>query len=366
MKIAYQWLAGCVLLLSAAASAHELSNAYLALQEKNGQLQGTLSLKPFDLEQQIGLDINADGNLTWQEVLLAREQIGQYLNAAVTIRHGDAPCPLTAGDVTLHNLAGQTLIQQQFITGCIAAGPLTVSYPGAVSAGSGHKLLVTSSISGEPATYMLSAQQSQISLDRQEQSAWQVATDFIYEGIIHIWIGVDHILFLVVTLLTVNLIRKQGHWHAEPAKRVIMRQTIYLVTAFTLAHSLTLTTTALGWYAPSSRWVEIGIALSVLATALNNLWPLVPRLGWITFAFGLLHGMGFASVFGELQASAAMPLVSIAAFNIGVEIGQLVIVAVLLPMLLLLRHMRAYTRMIMPATSSVIALIALSWAIQRW
>ena len=366
MKAVYQWIAGCMLLLSSGAVGHELSNAYLALQGNNGQLEGTFSLKPFDLELQVGLDKNADGNLTWQEVLVAGEQIGRYLNAAVNISQGDRDCPLSAGEITLHNISGQTLIQQHFTARCAGQGQVAVSYPGAANAGSGHKLLLTANINDEPVTYMLSAEQTRITLGQQEQSAWQVAAHFIYEGIIHIWIGVDHILFLVVTLLTVNLIRQQGHWYAEPAKRVILRQTIYLVTAFTVAHSLTLTTTALGWYAPSSRWVEIGIALSVLATALNNLWPLVHRLGWITFAFGLLHGMGFASVFGELQASASMPLVSIAAFNIGVEIGQLVIVAILLPVLILLRHARAYTRMIMPATSSVIALIALSWAFQRW
>ena len=76
---------------------------------------------------------------------------------------------------------------------------------------------------------------------------------------------------------------------AIASKKHIIKHTAWIVTAFTLAHSLTLTATALNLVSPSSRWVELGIAISVLFAALNNVWPVILRLGWLTFAFGLLH-----------------------------------------------------------------------------
>jgi hypothetical protein len=133
-----------------------------------------------------------------------------------------------------------------------------------------------------------------------------------------------------------------------------------------LAHSITLSATALGWIAPSSRWVEFGIAVSIVLTALNNLWPLVTRLSWITFGFGLLHGMGFASVLGELGLSQQYTLLSILAFNIGVEAGQFMILMALLPFLFYCRGKVWYPNYGLKLGSILIGIIAINWSIQRF
>ena len=112
--------------------------------------------------------------------------------------------------------------------------------------------------------------------------------------------------------------------------------------------------------------MELGIAISVLFAALNNIWPIVLRLAWLTFAFGLLHGMGFAGVLGELGLPADQQLLSILAFNLGVEIGQLAILAILLPVLILLRNTKLYSKGIMPVGSLLIAMMAVQWSIERW
>ena len=131
-------------------------------------------------------------------------------------------------------------------------------------------------------------------------------------------------------------------------------------------HSITLTATALDFIPLESRIVELGIAISVAITALNNMFPIIMRLGFITFGFGLLHGMGFASVFSDLNAQSGGLLMNVLAFNVGVELGQLVIVALLLPLLILLRNLRAYSKNNMPIASSIIAVIAANWILQRW
>ncbi|WP_218355050.1 HupE/UreJ family protein [Alteromonas lipotrueiana] len=354
-------------LLCQAASAHELSNGYISLKaESESTFSGAILLQPFDLHQALGLDTNNDNQLTWQEAQSQTDSIQRYAYEHVQLTADKKLCQPGTNALELHRVSGQQLIYIPLTFTCPASNNLALAYSGIFLQDPSHKLLFTFSNLQNTFTQVLTTQDNKVALDLASQSTLTTIKNFVYEGIIHIWIGIDHILFLIATLLTVNLCRHKHKWNPEHSRKEIIKQTVYLVTAFTLAHSLTLTSTALGWYTPSSRWVELGIAISVLLTALNNIWPLVRRLGFITFAFGLLHGMGFASVFAELQSTATKPLLTIASFNIGVEIGQLVIVAVLLPILLSLRFVRLYAKLIMPITSAAIAVIAINWAIQRW
>jgi hypothetical protein len=193
-----------------------------------------------------------------------------------------------------------------------------------------------------------------------------VLSRYVYQGIVHIFIGTDHILFLVVLVLTSVLIYQNGKWIPKLNNSQVVKDTAWVITAFTLAHSVTLSATALGWIVPSSRWVEFGIALSIVLTALNNLWPLVTRLSLITFGFGLLHGMGFASVLGELGLSEQHTLLSILALNIGVEAGQLMILLALLPVLFFCRSKQWYPKYGLKLGSIIIGIIAINWSIQRF
>ncbi|HEY0894444.1 MAG TPA: HupE/UreJ family protein, partial [Cellvibrio sp.] len=185
-------------------------------------------------------------------------------------------------------------------------------------------------------------------------------------GMVHIWIGIDHILFLLSLMLTCVLVRRGNQWFAQASIKRILINTTWIVTAFTLAHSITLSATALGLIQFSSQWVEVGIAISVVLVALNNIYPLVTRLGWLTFGFGLLHGMGFAGVLGELGLPADQQLLTVLAFNLGVEIGQMAIVLLLLPLFIFVRNQIWYARYALTGTSVVIALVAMQWVVDRW
>jgi hypothetical protein len=187
----------------------------------------------------------------------------------------------------------------------------------------------------------------------------------VKQGAIHIWIGLDHILFLLSLLLTCALVRRDKKWEANPNLRDIFFRTVWIVTTFTLAHSITLSATALNIIHLPSRWVEVGIAVTVALAALNNIFPIVVRLGWLTFGFGLLHGMGFAGALGELGLPADQQALTVLAFNIGVELGQIAIVLAVLPLLILTRKYYWYSRYSMTALSAVIVLIAMQWTIER-
>jgi len=364
-------------------NAHELSSGYLTLNAgEENTYSGELLLKPDDIGQVAGLDTNGNGALTWGEIHQNQPLLERYITKVLSIRVDDSPCEINLSMPNIRSVSGDSYLVSPIQVMCESDGTLGIHYDGIFEHSPTHKLLVNVNLADQSGsrsqgsskstsdntsvTSVLDTDSRSVTFDASTTSLTALFISLVYEGVWHIFIGIDHILFLVATLLTVNLVREQKQWQKEPSTSRILKHTVILVSAFTLAHSITLTATALNFIALDSRLVELGIAISVLLTALNNIYPLIVRLGIITFAFGLLHGMGFASVFADLNAQSNNLVLSVAAFNIGVEVGQLAIVAVLLPLLLWLRHFAFYAKTLMPLLSSVIAIIAINWTIQRW
>ncbi len=197
-------------------------------------------------------------------------------------------------------------------------------------------------------------------------SAWTQLRSFVGDGIGHIAAGFDHILFLVALLLPAALGRRGRTWFAVPGLSAALWNVAKTVTAFTLAHSITLSLATLHVVQLPSRLTESMIALSVLVTAIDNLVPILPPKRWVVaFLFGLMHGFGFASVLVDLDLPRSALALSLFGFNVGVEIGQLVLVAVLVPLAYLAREKRLYRRIALDGGSVVIALVALGWFVER-
>lgn len=159
-------------------------------------------------------------------------------------------------------------------------------------------------------------------------------------GIEHILTGWDHLLFLLVLLLG------GGGW-LSLAK---------IITAFTVAHSVTLALAVLGVVTLPERLVEAVIALSIAIVAAENLFvrPVVSRRWLVSFSFGLVHGFGFSSILRELGLPTQGLVLSLLGFNAGVEVGQALLVALVLPALALLRHTRWETRVIQSASLAIL------------
>jgi hypothetical protein len=190
--------------------------------------------------------------------------------------------------------------------------------------------------------------------------------DYVRHGIWHIWIGFDHILFLLSLLLPAVLVYRDRQWLGRATFRAAAFDVLKIVTAFTLAHSITLTLATLGVVTLPSRLVESAIAASVVLAALNNLWPLFHgRRALVAFGFGLIHGFGFASVLLDLGLPKAALLLSLVGFNVGVEIGQMAIVLLFLPLAFLARNTALYRKGLLGAGSSLIVLLALVWLVER-
>jgi hypothetical protein len=141
---------------------------------------------------------------------------------------------------------------------------------------------------------------------------------------------------------------------------------VRIVTSFTVAHSITLTLATLGVVSLPSRWIESAIALSVVLAALNNVFTVFHGRRWmVAFCFGLIHGFGFASVLADLGLPQGTLLLALVGFNLGVECGQLAIVAIFLPLAFWLRRTRFYQRLVFISGSLLIAGIAGIWLAER-
>ena len=195
------------------------------------------------------------------------------------------------------------------------------------------------------------------------------APSFISEGVHHIVTGYDHLLFLLCLLLPAVLRRSPGppaRWQPVAGWRQALGPVAQTVTLFTLAHSVTLALAALGWVRLAPAFVEPAIAATIMLAAIGNLHPMLLR--WrhaITFGFGLVHGFGFAGVLAELQLPPAQLGWALFQFNLGLELGQLVLVGVVVPLLFALRHRSAYVPVVLRAGSVAALLMAALWLVER-
>ena len=215
-------------------------------------------------------------------------------------------------------------------------------------------------------THVLSPEWQQVELRPGESNHWLTLLEYIREGVWHIWIGLDHILFLLSLLLPAVLVRREQQWAPVDEVRSAWIAVLKIVTVFTIAHSITLWLAVMEYVTLPGRLVESTIAFSIVVTALNNLYPVLRLSGWaIAFGFGLVHGFGFANVLLDLGLSSVALAISLFGFNVGVELGQLAIVAVFFPIAYCLRRTRFYRAIVLKGGSVVVAVIAVLWMIER-
>lgn len=351
-----------LLLVATSLKAHEFSTANLTLeQSSDNHHHGYIALSVSDLHHTLGLDPNKDGKLTWAELSLNHPIITEYLGKHLQFKASNSNCSITFGsDISLFNSYGETLLKQPINFNCPL--PVTVHYTALFDSTSDHKLLVNWAFEEGQSQAIIDNPDQHWEVQASSQSAWETFLFYLYQGMIHIWIGLDHVLFVLTLLL---------HYVNKPRQTDITNRTIniksmiWLVTGFTIAHSITLTLTALDWISVSSKWAEVGIAISVAYSALNVVTHWIKRLMLMTVAFGLLHGLGFAGALSELGLSKSHQLTSIIGFNLGVEIGQIAIILVAIPLLLLLNKHEKVRKLLVPFVSIAIFLLGILWVWQR-
>jgi hypothetical protein len=368
-----RWIAVLiVLVLHSAAWAHKPSDSYLTLRASAASsdvaVRWDIALR--DLDYVVQLDRDGNGELTWGEVRQRGDDIARYAASHLALSSGEKACPIeTTGPLMLDKHSDGTYAVLTLAARCESLlGNLKARYSLLFDVDPSHRGLVQWVAPGGDAAQALvfATESAEQKLALQAPQAWQTLRQYIVEGVWHIWIGFDHILFLLALLLPAVVVRRQGHWQPVGDLRGAAIEVFKVVTAFTLAHSITLSLAALQVITLPSRLVESVIAASVVLAALNNLRGTIERRRWVlAFVFGLVHGFGFASVLADLGLPQDALVLALVGFNVGVELGQLAIVAAFLPLAFTMRGTRFYRAGVLAGGSILVALLASWWFVER-
>lgn len=356
-------LLAALFLLALPAAAHKSSDSYLAITMVGAQAQVQWDIALRDIHFAIGLDGNGDDQITWGELRGRQAELEAWALSRLALqRGGDCALKPQGLQVDEHTDGGYAVLSLAGV--CPGdAGPLSLQYRLLFDLDSTHRGLLKLDLEGVLHSAVLGPQSGTPRFTGSTSAGAQFL-QYVMEGIWHIWIGFDHILFLLALLLPAVLIPGRElrgvSRFAEAFKPVL-----WVVTGFTVAHSITLSLAALEIVSLPSRWVESAIAASVAFAAANNLLQRVHGRWRMASLFGLIHGFGFASVLAELGLPAGAMGVSLLGFNLGVELGQLAIVALFLPLAFWLRHTAFYRRVVLVGGSWAALVVALAWFVER-
>jgi hypothetical protein len=360
------------LLLPLAALAHKPSDSYLTIRgdDKSTELAVRWDIALRDLDYVLELDRDGNGALTWGEVRIRTDDIVRYATGRLALTAGDKPCEWSVtAPLQLDHHSDGTYAVLSLVAKCESfERGLKMKYSLLFDVDPTHRGLVQWIAPGGLASQPLvfASDSAEQSLQLKAPSAWETLRQYVVEGVWHIWLGYDHILFLISLLLPAVLVRVGKHWDPAPSLKRSLIEVLKVVTAFTLAHSITLSLAVLGFISLPSRFVESTIAASIIFAALNNLRGAIEKKRWVmAFVFGLIHGFGFASALADLGLPQGALALALVGFNLGVELGQMVIVSAFVPVAFWLRTTAFYRRWFMPIGSIVIALVALYWFVQR-
>lgn len=319
-----------------------------------------------DLEISPGHLDDGDGQLHLQELRGKEHELFETFAAHVRFAAGGRACTLHPSppiQVTEHSDGAYAALSAT--VSCPAPGAFSLDYDYLFDADPQHRLIAH--VGTE--THILSRSERSLRID---VNAPAHSSQLFGSGLTHILEGTDHLLFLFALLLPAVLVqRKAGPAIAQATFRPVLGEVLRVVTAFTIAHSLTLSLAVLGLATLPARLVEPAIAASVVVAALANVRP-AREHGWfggarwpIAYTLGLLHGYGFSSALDDAGLAGTDVFVPLLTFNLGVEAGQLAVVALVLPLLFLVRRWRHYESVILRGASVSIALIACAWFVER-
>jgi hypothetical protein len=349
------------------AYAHTQSTAYLTLRASKTGLTGEWHLALRDLDDAVGLDVNDDGLITWGELSSRKDAVCAYALSRLHIQCDGQPGSLRIREFLVDNLSDGAYAVLRFdVEGIHQPRRLELNYNAFFDIDPKHRGLLRLEHDGQTQLSVFGPTIPSQAFDFGVTAPRNPFFTFLKEGIWHIWSGYDHILFLLALLLPGVLRRREGGWQPVADRRSAFVNVLKVVTAFTVAHSITLSLAVLGYVHLPGRLVESAIAASVVVAAFNNLVPLLPEGVWmVAFGFGLLHGFGFANALRDLGLQHGQLALTLFGFNLGVEIGQLAIVAVFLPLALSLRRLLFYQQFILRFGSAAIIVVASTWLAER-
>jgi hypothetical protein len=350
-------------LSSGLAQAHKASDAYLQLDAGASGTTLRVDVALRDLDAALDIDADGDAKLTWAEVRAAQPAIQRYLLAHVQV----AGCVLTPQTQALERRSDGVYAALVFRSACVPTSAPAIRYTALADIDPTHRGIVKTVLNGQaPVVSVLDPQRpADVQAAAATAAAWN-PLEFVREGIHHIVTGYDHVLFLLCLLLPAVMQRTPQGWRPVERLSQALWPVVGIVSAFTLAHSITLALAAMKWVSLPSSFIEPAIAVTIVLAAVDNLWPIFRgRRALVTFCFGLIHGFGFAGVLSELSLPAGEFALSLLLFNLGIELGQLTIVLVAVGALYLLRGHRRYPAWAIGGGSAAAIAMGVLWFVER-
>jgi len=357
--------------------AHAQGEDYVVFRFNERSIEGHFEIAALDLEQKLGLTIDPGTDNGVSSVIASAPAVQAYIAEHFAIGpEGGPPYTLDFVRYDTISLPQGLFAQYHFRVETDAPLPdrLAIRHGMFYEDDRLHRGLILveynaktdTTYPGEYTAMVFNPGNSEQTLDLTAIPSIMAPRDMVLQGVWHIWIGIDHILFLLALMLPTVLARTREGWQPVETFFRAFLNLLKIVTVFTVAHSITLVLAALDVITLPSRLVESIIALSIILVAVNNIFGKV-REGslLIILVLGLFHGMGFASVMGNLPFRMVDLLRVVIGFNIGVELGQVAIVAVIFPLLFVMRRSPMYQPLMLRGASVVLALIAGWWFVQR-
>jgi hypothetical protein len=353
-------------LFSATLFAHGVGTSYLHVEQRadTAALQVRVDLSLRDLEFSIGLDSDHDARITWSEVLNAQAALASYIAERLHIRRGDQPCAFGASELMIDQHADGPYAVLSMPLTCPTTGALALQSDLLFDIDDSHRSLLNIDTDSMHIVTVLTSDTRTWTATATNAGHWSAFARFVEQGVWHIWTGFDHLAFLMLLLLP--LARPSSIQTPTARWTAVVGGVLRVVTAFTVAHSITLACAAFDYVHLPSRWVEAAIAASIVIAGIVNLLPRASRYGVaMAFGFGLIHGLGFASALAAITANSASRLLPLLGFNLGVEVGQLAVVSAVFPLLFLNKASPLFKRRAVAAGSLCISAMGMVWLVQR-
>ena len=361
-------LAAVFLLSSGSAFAHKPSDSYMQVKASDAAVELRWDIALRDLELVIGLDLDEDGAITWGELLDRQKEVIAYASDSLAVKSATVDCSNEFRDLLVVDHSDGTYASLQFAIDCpiVPLEELTFNYSLFFDFDAQHRGLMTINLQNKQFTDIFTVEKRQVRFEASAPEPNNLAI-FFSEGVHHIFAGFDHMLFIIALLLPAVYVLRRWHWEANPSLKNVIWSTVEVVTAFTIAHSITLALTTFDLIPiPSSRVAHGAVAATIIFTAFNNLFPVLNEKRWMMgFGFGLIHGMGFASVLTDLGMSGGQLGMALLGFNVGVEVAQVAIILAIVPVSFLMREKKLYKTIVLQGGSVATLLLATGWLAEQ-
>ncbi|WP_171123233.1 MULTISPECIES: HupE/UreJ family protein [unclassified Ruegeria] len=366
-----------LMMLTSVAHAHSFNESYVYFDVTDDSLSGRIEVTLTDLTRVQQGTAEIETPLTEEEVTAAQQAFFDYFEERMNLSYEGRPYEVEFDDISFFGTSVDTFAQLHFTVRDITETPTTIqmSYDGLFSdvdpTHRGYALIGSNTRNGmdENEAYIsliFAPGEGQKDLYLNDEPTKDIALTFFEHGVWHIWLGFDHVLFLITLLLGAVMRIENQRWVPSESIRDSLRETVKIVTVFTVAHTITLCLATFEVVTLPVTLVEAVIAFSIAAVAIGNLIPRFHAGSWkVVFLFGIFHGFGFANVLEPLGLDPTRKALGLATFNIGVEVGQLAIVLVLFPIFFALRRLTAYRVIGLQFGSVALIAIAAFWFYER-